>query len=88
MTDLTKPVSLNIPDEALELIIELDAVEAGIRLAIAAELDRLADEWGPKPLPANVTLIPGSALDLQRETNWTCAVRLRGRARELRGESS
>jgi hypothetical protein len=76
MSDLTKPVDLNIPEEAIELIVELDAVEAGIRLAIAAELDRLADwYWLPTDDPSSLS--PG--------INTMCAL-LSDRAAKLRGE--
>lgn len=35
---------LQIPDEALELIIEVDAVQDGVSLAVGTELLRLAEE--------------------------------------------
>lgn len=75
MSDLTKPVDLEIPEEAIDLI-ELDAVEAGIRLAIATELDRLAD-WYWLPADDPTPFAPG--------VNTLCAS-LKGRAAELRGE--
>lgn len=75
---------VHIDDQAM---VAESAFKSAVPLVVAAELDRLADQWEPKPLPANVTLARGSDAEQHRERNWFFANRLRARAKELRGEA-